>query len=84
LQAQKLGIEGADKSASALEQAVNQMLQQAREYDTDLLEEMGVETIWLRDFDQMARFLQAIPGSTASGRVRSPRARSTVARRAPA
>jgi hypothetical protein len=61
VEAAKLGVEGAEKSAFALDHALDRMLQQAREYDTQLLHEMGVETIWLQDFDQVAAFLCAIP-----------------------
>jgi hypothetical protein len=60
LQAAKLGIEGMEKSVYAPEQAVNEILRQAHEYDTDLLQEMGVETIWFRDFDQIALFVSEI------------------------
>jgi hypothetical protein len=48
-QAITIGLEGMEKSNDALERAVNDMLRQAHEYDTDLLQEMGVETIWFKE-----------------------------------
>jgi hypothetical protein len=69
-QASKFRMEGMEKSFNALEQAVNEMLRQAHEYDTDLLQEMGVETLWLKDFDQIASFVHGIGRRIRNSRTR--------------
>jgi SIR2-like domain len=60
IQAVKLGVEGVETTAYALDHALENMLRQAREYETELLHDMGVETIWFQDFDKVAAFLSVI------------------------
>jgi hypothetical protein len=60
-QAKKLNLEGAEKSADALDRAISDMLDQAHQYDTELLQDMGVGTIWFEDFSQIPTFLSNIP-----------------------
>jgi hypothetical protein len=69
-QAAKLRLEGMEKSIHAMARAVNDMLLQAHEYDTVLLQEMGVETIWFKDFNQIGSFVSGIGKTTGKKIVR--------------
>ena len=53
--------ECAQQYAAELERAIDQMLAEAQNIDTALLEEMGVGTIWVDDFGEIAEVLAQIP-----------------------
>ncbi|MGJ5816540.1 SIR2 family protein [Paludibaculum fermentans] len=57
--------------APQLEFAIDRMLKAATEIDTTLLEEMGVATIWVDEYDEIPKVLQQIP---STGKAAGPRA----------
>jgi len=71
-EAVKLGVPDAEKSQDKLDHALDSMLSQALKYDADVLRELGVETIWVKDFDAMPKFLETIgrPMRRAAGKGR--------------
>jgi hypothetical protein len=73
IEAMKLGVPDAEKSQDKLDHALNSMLSQALTYDADVLRELGVETILVKDFDAMPKFLETIgrPMGRAAGRGKS-------------
>ncbi|MGC4055118.1 MAG: SIR2 family protein [Paludibaculum sp.] len=63
------------KDAPQLEHAINQMLAEAQRIDTTLLEEMGVATIWVDQFDEIGQVLQQIPNAGRAARPRAQRSK---------
>ena len=49
------------KKGHELLDVIDSALKQADTYDRELFEKMGVKTIWMNDFDDIALLLQAIP-----------------------
>lgn len=59
-QAERLGVYGAEKKDRSLDRALDEMLTQARTYETDLLRGVGVDSIWLPSYDDIPRFLNRV------------------------
>jgi hypothetical protein len=50
------------KSESSVSDAIDTMLRQASEYDRDLFRDMGLGTIWFKDYDDIPKILSEIAG----------------------
>jgi len=60
-QEERFGLAGVEKTEYLLDQAIDQMLRVAADYDADVLRDMGVETVWVEDFAHIPALLASIP-----------------------
>ena len=60
-------LERPERKGPHLLDLIDSALRQADTYDRELFEQMGVKTIWLNDFNDIAPLLEAIPRPSAAG-----------------